>query len=134
MFDLCPLSTYTANGQAEANSVEYCGGDSAVVEGVADAVIITEKAPLVRADLTQVKGRQRQTPCGGRDQEGGRGGGQRSKQYGTEGQTADRPKGLGSLLDLSSVFFQVATISEQQMITYHKIMMIHNIVTDNDNA
>lgn len=41
-----------------------------MVERVLDAVIVTEKAPLVRADLTQVKGRQRQTPCGGEDQEG----------------------------------------------------------------
>ena len=60
--------TYAANGQAEAHSVEHCGGDCAVVERVLDAVVVTEKAPLIGADLTQVKGRQGQTSCGRRDQ------------------------------------------------------------------
>lgn len=41
-----------------------------MVERVLDALVVTEKAPLVRADLTQVKGCQRQTSCGGRDQDG----------------------------------------------------------------
>lgn len=61
--------TYAANGQREAYSVEHRGGDGAVVEGVLDAVIATEKAPLIRAHFTQVKGCQRQTPCGWRDWE-----------------------------------------------------------------
>ncbi len=69
----CVLSnlppTYAANGQGEAHSVEHCGGDCAVVERVLDALVVTEKAPLIGADLTQVKGRQRQTSCGRRDQE-----------------------------------------------------------------
>lgn len=69
--------TYAANGQGEAHSVQHCGGDCAVVERVLDAVVVTEKARLIGADLTQVKGCQRQTSCGRRDQEGGRG--QRSK-------------------------------------------------------
>lgn len=64
-------ATYAANGQREAHRVQHRGGDGAVVEGVLDAVIATEKAPLVRLHLTQVKGRQRQTPCGWRDQEEG---------------------------------------------------------------
>lgn len=42
-----------------------------MVERVLDAVIVTEKAPLIRTHLTQVKGRQRQAPCGGRDREEG---------------------------------------------------------------
>lgn len=58
--------TYAANGQSEAHSVQHCGGDGAVVEGVVNGVIATEKAPLVGADLTQVKGCQWQTPCGQR--------------------------------------------------------------------
>ena len=62
--------TYAANGQAEAHSVQHCGGDCAVVERVLDALVVTEKAPLVGADLTQVKGCQRQAACGRRDQEG----------------------------------------------------------------
>lgn len=61
--------TYAANGQGEAHGVQHCGGDCAVVEGVLDAVVVTEKAPLIGADLTQIKGRQRQTPCGRRDSE-----------------------------------------------------------------
>lgn len=36
---------------------------------VLDAVVVTEKAPLVGAHLTQVKGCQRQGSCGRRDQE-----------------------------------------------------------------
>lgn len=60
------IPTYTANGQGEAHSVKHCGGDCAVVERVLDAFVVTEKAPLVGADLTQVKGRQRQTSCGRR--------------------------------------------------------------------
>lgn len=63
--------TYAANGQREAYSVQHRGGDGAVVEGVLDAVIGTEKAPLVRTHLTQVKGCQRQAPCGRRDGEEG---------------------------------------------------------------
>lgn len=59
--------TYAANGQGEAHGVQHSGGDCAVVEGVLDAVVVTEKASLIGADLTQVKGRQRQTPCGRRD-------------------------------------------------------------------
>lgn len=39
------------------------------MERVLDAVVATEKAPLVGADLSQVKGRQRQTPCGRREQD-----------------------------------------------------------------
>lgn len=39
------------------------------MERVLDAFVVTEKAPLVGTDLTQVKGCQRQTPCGWRDQE-----------------------------------------------------------------
>lgn len=42
-----------------------------MVEGVLDAVIVTEKAPLIRTHLTQVKGCQRQAPCGWRDREEG---------------------------------------------------------------
>lgn len=61
--------TYAANGQAEAHSVQHGGGDCAVVERVLDAVVITEKAPLIGTDLTQVKGRQRQAACGWRDRE-----------------------------------------------------------------
>lgn len=61
--------TYAANGQAEAHSVQHGGGDCAVVERVLDAVVITEKAPLIGTDLTQVKGRQRQASCGWRDRE-----------------------------------------------------------------
>lgn len=61
--------TYAANGQCEAYSVQHRGGDGAVVEGVLDAVIVTEKAPLIRAHFAQVKGRQRQAPCGWRDWE-----------------------------------------------------------------
>lgn len=63
------IPTYAANGQAEAHSVQHCGGDCAVVERVLDAVVVTEKAPLIGADFTQVKGCQRQTSCGRRDQE-----------------------------------------------------------------
>lgn len=62
--------TYAANGQGEAHGVEHCGGDCARVERVLDAVVATEKAPLIGADLTQVKGRQRQASCGRRDREG----------------------------------------------------------------
>lgn len=61
--------TYAANGQAEAHRVQHRGGDCAVVEGVLDAVVATEKAPLIGTDFTQVKGCQRQTSCGRRDQE-----------------------------------------------------------------
>lgn len=61
--------TYAANGQGEAHSVEHRGAYGAAVERVLDAFVVTEKAPLVGADLTQVKGCQRQTPCGRRDQE-----------------------------------------------------------------
>lgn len=61
--------TYGANGQGEAHSVEHCGGDCAVVVWVLDAVVTTEKASLVRAHLTQVKGCQGQTSCEWRDQE-----------------------------------------------------------------
>ena len=35
-----------------------------MVERVADVVIFTEKAPLVRLDFSQVKGCQRKTSCG----------------------------------------------------------------------
>lgn len=48
--------TYAANGQREAYSVQHCGGDGAGVEGVLDAVIVTEKAPLIGTHFTQVKG------------------------------------------------------------------------------
>lgn len=48
--------TYAANGQREAYSVQHRGGDGAVVEGVLDAVIVTEKAPLIGTHFTQVKG------------------------------------------------------------------------------
>lgn len=41
-----------------------------MVERVLDAVVVTEKAPLIGTDLTQVKGRQRQASCERRDQEG----------------------------------------------------------------
>ena len=44
--------TYRHNGQGEAHGVQHRGGDGAVVERVADAVVCTEKAPLVGADLT----------------------------------------------------------------------------------
>lgn len=60
-------ATYGANGEDEAHGVEHRGGDCAGVVGVPDAVIATEKAHLIRADLTQVKDCQRQTPCGGQD-------------------------------------------------------------------
>lgn len=76
--------TYAANGQGEAHSVQHCGGDCAVVERVLDAVVVTEKARLIGADLTQVKGCERQTSCGRRDQEGG-GRGQRSKTKAWQG-------------------------------------------------
>lgn len=66
-------ATYAANGQREAHRVQHRGGDGAVVEGVPDAVVATEKAPLVGPHLTQVEGRQRQAPCGS-----GGGRGQRS--------------------------------------------------------
>lgn len=56
--------TYAANGQREAHSVEHRGGDCTGVERVLDAVVCTEKAPLVGTDLTQVEGCQRQTSCG----------------------------------------------------------------------
>lgn len=39
------------------------------MERVLDAVVCTEKAPLVGTDLTQVIGCQRQTSCGRRDRE-----------------------------------------------------------------
>lgn len=63
--------TYAANGQSEAYSVQHRGRDGAVVERVLDAVVVTEKAPLIGTHLTQVKGCQRQTPCGWRDREEG---------------------------------------------------------------
>lgn len=37
-----------------------------MVEGVVDAVILTEKAPLIGLDFAQVKGCQGQSPCGWR--------------------------------------------------------------------
>lgn len=39
------------------------------MERVLDAFVVTEKAPLIGADLTQVKGRQGQTSCEWKDQE-----------------------------------------------------------------
>ena len=49
------IFTYRDNGQGESHCVQHCGGDGAVVERVADAVVLTEKAPLVGADLTEFK-------------------------------------------------------------------------------
>lgn len=59
--------TYAANGQRQAHRVQHGGGDRAVVEGVPDAVVATEKAPLIGAHFAQVKGRQGQATCGRRD-------------------------------------------------------------------
>lgn len=55
--------TYTTYGKCEAHCVKHSGGDRAVVEGVADALVITEKAPLIRFDFTQVKRRKREPGC-----------------------------------------------------------------------
>lgn len=55
--------TYTTYGKCEAHCVKHSGGDGAVVEGIADALIITEKAPLIRFDFTQVKRRKREPSC-----------------------------------------------------------------------
>lgn len=62
------IVTYRANGQSEAHTVEHIGGDCAGVEGVADAVIVTEKAPLIGLDLAQFKGCQGQSRCGWREE------------------------------------------------------------------
>lgn len=56
--------TYTTDGQCEAHCVEHCGGDGAGVKRVTDALVVTEKAPLIGLDFTQVKGRQRKASCG----------------------------------------------------------------------
>lgn len=64
--------TYAANGQHQAHRVQHRGGDRAAVEGVADAVVATEKAPLIGPHFAQVEGRQGQASCGRRDErEGG---------------------------------------------------------------
>lgn len=55
--------TYTTYGKCEAHCVEHSGGDGAAVERVADAFVITEKAPLIRFDFTQVKRCKRETSC-----------------------------------------------------------------------
>lgn len=59
--------TYAANGQRQAHRVQHRGGDRAVVEGVPDAVVATEKAPLIGPHFAQVEGRQGQASCGRRD-------------------------------------------------------------------
>lgn len=61
-------ATYAANGQRQAHRVQHCGGDRAVVEGVPDAVVATEKASLIGAHFAQVEGRQGQASCGRRDE------------------------------------------------------------------
>lgn len=55
--------TYTTYGKCEAHCVKHSGGDRAVMEGIADALVITEKAPLIRFDFTQVKRRKREPSC-----------------------------------------------------------------------
>lgn len=59
--------TYATNGQRQAHRVQHRGGDRAVVEGVPDAVVATEKAPLIGAHFAQVEGCQGQASCGWRD-------------------------------------------------------------------
>lgn len=56
--------TYTTDGQYEAHRVQHSGGDGAGVKWVSDALVVTEKAPLIGLDFTQVKGRQRKASCG----------------------------------------------------------------------
>lgn len=68
----CPVTpTYAANGQHQAHRVQHRGGDRAAVEGVLDAVVATEKAPLIGAHFAQVEGRQGQASCGRRDEREG---------------------------------------------------------------
>lgn len=64
---LMTTPTYAANGQRQAHRVEHRGGDRAVVEGVPDGVVATEKPPVIGAHFAQVEGRQRQASCGRRD-------------------------------------------------------------------
>lgn len=65
--------TYAANGQHQAHRVQHRGGDRAAVEGVPDAVVATEKAPLIGPHFAQVEGRQGQASCGRRDEREGTG-------------------------------------------------------------
>lgn len=48
------FATYRANGHSEPHCVEDSRCDGTVMERVADAVIITEKAPLIRLYFCQV--------------------------------------------------------------------------------
>lgn len=92
--------TYAANGQHQAHRVQHRGGDRAAVEGVLDAVVATEKAPLIGAHFAQVEGRQGQASCGRRDErEGNRSGAGGSGKVsgvrrGTNRRGGRRPRGL----------------------------------------
>lgn len=48
------LATYRENGQGEPHCVEDSGCDGTVMERILDAVIITEKASLIRFYFGQV--------------------------------------------------------------------------------